>query len=179
MCRKNLQFQVGGGKWLIINASHDGKELVLEKYLPYRYGFGQQLWDECNGRWGHSGRGHAPADQSVIQGTYVNGVRLNVAVKGSLNVYKVPSLTETTDDNFVLVATLTTDKLGVQDIDFLEPIYVGENEYLVFGKPSEPMPTLGLFYNTNKYGSVVQSFTHFIGTDKAKKAGSALMVDFY
>ena len=179
MCQKNLQFRTGGGKWLIINASHDGKELVVEKYLPYRYGFSQQMWDECNGRWGHGGRGHALTDQSVIQGTYVYGVRLNVAVKGSLNVYKVPSLQETTEENFVLVATLTTDKLGLQNFDFPEPIYVGENEYLVFGKPSEPMPTLVPLYNTNNYGYKVQNFCHFVGADKAKGAGSALMVDFY
>ena len=169
----------GGGKWLIINASRDGRELVLEKYLPYRYGLGQQQWDECNGRWGHGGRGHAPTDQSVIQGTYVHGVRLKVAVAGSLNVYKVPSLQETTEENFELVATLTTDKLGLQNIDFPEPIYVGENEYLVFGKPSEPMPTLVPLYNTRNYGYVVQNFCHFVGADKERKCGSALMVDFY
>ena len=109
----------------------------------------------------------------------MNGVRLNVAVKGSLNVHKVPSLQETTEENFELVATLTTDTIGLQNIDFSEPIYVGENEYLVFGKPSESTPTLVPLYNTRNYGYVVQSFHHHVGADRARKAGSALMVDFY
>ena len=96
-----------------------------------------------------------------------------------MNIYKIPSLFESTEDNFQLVATITTDSLGLQDIDFPTPIYVGENEYLVFGKPSEITPTLTPMYNTLKYDTFKQFFVHFIGTDKVKKAGTALMVDFY
>ena len=145
----------------------------------YRYGLAQQYWDECNGLWGHGGRGHAVQDQSPLQGTIVRGVRLNVGRVGSLNIYKVPSLLETTEDHFELVATITTDSLGVQDIDFPVPVFVGENEYLVFGKPSETMPTLTPMYNTLRYDTFKQNLVHFIGTDKVKTAGSALMVDFY
>ena len=109
----------------------------------------------------------------------MRGIRLNVGRVGSLTIYKVPSLYETTDDNFELVATITADSLGVQDIDFAAPIYVGENEYLVFGKPSEAIPTLLPKYNTLNYATFQQKMIHFIGTDKVKNAGSALMVDFY
>ena len=169
-----------GTKYLIFNhRTSSTYPLKVEKKSKYRYGISSQYWEECNGLWGHGGRGHAVQDQSPIQGTIVQGVRLNVGREGSLNIYKIPSLFESTEDNFQLVATITTDSPGLQDIDFPTPIYVGENEYLVFGKPSEITPTLTPMYNTLKYDTFKQFFVHFIGTDKVKKAGSALMVDFY
>ena len=169
-----------GTKYLIFNhRTSSTYPLKVEKKSKYRYGISSQYWEECNGLWGHGGRGHAVQDQSPIQGTFVQGVRLNVGRVGSLNIYKIPSLFGSTEDNFQLVATITTDSLGLQDIDFPTPIYVGENEYLVFGKPSEITPTLTPMYNTLKYDTFKQFFVHFIGTDKVKKAGSALMVDFY
>ena len=153
-----------------------GLRLVHDTIVPLI--FTQADWDGAVNTWGHSGRAHAPVDQSCIQGRYVNGVRLKVGKEGSLNVYKVPSLLEITEDNFELVATLTTDSLGVQDFDFPSPIYVAENEYLVFGKPSEATPTLLPCYHLNL---PKQQTAHYIGTDKAKKGGTnvSLMVDFY
>jgi hypothetical protein len=114
----------------------------------------------------------------------VRGIRLKVASAGSLNVYKVPSLLEKNEDHFELVATLTTDSMGVQDFDFAEPIYIAPNEYLVFGKPSEKMPTLRPYY-ANHLGDTfpikAKAFAHYVGTDKAKvlTSKSSLMVEFY
>ena len=116
----------------------------------YCYGFTQEQWDNATASWGHGGRGHAPADQSCIQGTMVYGIRLKVSRAGSLNVYKVPTLLETTEENFELVATLTTNSIGLQDFDFPQPIYIATNEYLVFGKPSEDDPTLVPCYITRE-----------------------------
>jgi hypothetical protein len=163
---------------------HIGFRIVLDTMVRNCYTFTQEHWDAATSLWGHSGRGHAPSDQSCIQGTIVHGVRLKVAQIGSLNVYKVPSLTEKTEDNFELVATLTTDSTGVQDFDFPQPVYVGPNEYLVFGKPSEEMPTLFPCYiakPTITFPIGSQGFAHFIGDKKAKKANtqSVLMVEFY
>ena len=148
------------------------------------YTFTQEHWDAATSLWGHSGRGHASSDQSCIQGTIVHGVRLKVAKTGSLNVYKVPSLTEKTEDNFELVATLTTDSTGVQDFDFPQSVYVGPNEYLVFGKPSEEMPTLSPCYIAKPsitFPTGSQGIAHFIGDEKAKNSNtqSVLMVEFY
>ena len=150
----------------------------------YCYGFTQEDWDAATASWGHQGRGHAPADQSCIQGTMVHGIRLKVAKAGSLNVYKVPSLLEKNEDHFELVATLTTDSTGVQDFDFAEPIYIAPNEYLVFGKPSEEVPTLQpcFFYNSKEeLPAKAKGFAHYIGTDKAKAVSPncSLMVEFY
>ena len=142
----------------------------------YRYGFTQAEWDAATDSWGHGGRAHAPADQSCIQGTIVRGIRLKVGRGGSIDVYKVPSLLETTTDNFQLVAILTADSIGVTDFDFVHPIYVGKNEYLVFGHPLNSPPTLLPCYNP-KLSS--QPLAHFIGTEKAKMGGASLMVDFY
>ena len=139
--------------------------------------FTQEEWDGAVNLWGHAGRAHAPADQSCIQGTYVNGIRLKIGRAGNMNVYKVPSLLETTEDNFELVATLTTDSLGVRDFDFPTPIYVAENECLVFGKASEDAPTLFPYYHNTLSK---QPFAHYIGTDKAKIGTKvSLMVEFY
>ena len=163
---------------------HIGFRIVLDTMVRNCYTFTQEHWDAATSLWGHGGRGHAPSDQSCIQGTIVHGVRLKVAKIGSLNVYKVPSLTEKTEDNFELVATLTTDSTGVQDFDFPQPVYVGPNEYLVFGKPSEEMPTLSPCYiakPTITFPIGSQGFAHFIGDKKAKNANtqSVLMVEFY
>lgn len=166
-----------GGNYLIINASPN-KAPVVERLVVECCTFTQEEWDAAVNLWGHGGRAHTPADQSCIQGTYVNGVRLKIGKVGGLNVYKVPTLLETTEDNFELVATLTTDSLGVQDFDFPTPIYLSENEYLVFGKPSEPTPTLHPCYHPTL---PKQTFAHYIGTDKAKIGGTkaSLMVEFY
>jgi hypothetical protein len=150
----------------------------------YCYGFTQEDWDAATASWGHGGRGHAPADQSCIQGTRVHGIRLKVAKAGSLNVYKVPSLLEKNEDHFELVATLTTDSTGLQDFDFAEPIYIAPNEYLVFGKPSEEMPTLRPYYiskNGVELPKNTKGFAHYVGTNKAKvsTSNSSLMVEFY
>ena len=163
---------------------HIGLRIVLEPEKHYRYGYTQAHWDAATSSWGHQGRGHAPADQSCIQGTMVHGIRLKVAKAGSLNVYKVPSLLEKNEDNFELVATLTTDSTGVQDFDFAEPIYIAPNEYLVFGKPSEKMPTLRPYY-ANHLGDTfpikAKAFAHYVGTNKAKVStpNASLMVEFY
>jgi hypothetical protein len=161
-----------------------GLRIVLEPQRYYRYGFTQEDWDAATSSWGHQGRGHAPADQSCIQGTMVHGIRLKVARAGSLNVYKVPSLLEKNEDHFELVATLTTDSTGLQDFDFVEPIYLAPNEYLSFGKPSEEEPTLRpcwLSGNANGLPAKAKGVAHYIGTGKAEVAApnGSLMVEFY
>lgn len=149
----------------------------------YRYGFTQEHWDAATSVWGHQGRGHAPMNQSCIQGTMVYGVRLKIAKTGSLNVYKIPSLLEKNEDNFEFVATLMTDSIGVQDFDFPQPIYVAPNEYLVFGKPSDAKPTLCPCYVSKLSSSfpiASQGFAHYVGEEKVSASSSPiLMVEFY
>lgn len=161
-----------------------GLRIVLDEDRYYRYGYTQEDWNAATSSWGHQGRGHAPADQSCIQGTMVHGIRLKVAKAGSLNVYKVPSLLEKNEDHFELVATLTTDRTGVQDFDFAEAIYIAPNEYLVFGKPSEEEPTLRPCYiniSREKLPIKAKGFAHYIGTEKAKVGvpNGSLIVEFY
>lgn len=164
--------------------THIGLRIVLEPEKHYRYGYTQEAWDAATSSWGHQGRGHAPADQSCIQGTMVHGIRLKVARGGSLNVYKVPSLLEKTEDHFELVATLTTNTTGVQDFDFTEPIYIAPNEYLVLGKPSEAEPTLRPCWfsgNGNSLPDKSKGVAHYIGTEEASigAPSGSLMVEFY
>jgi hypothetical protein len=155
----------------------------VEKH--YRNGITQANWDAATELWGHGGRGHAPTNQSCIQGTIVHGIRLKIARKGSLDVYKVPSLLEKTEDNFELVAILTTDSTGVQDFDFDQPIYIAPNEYLVFGKPSAETPTLLPCYINNtvddSFPDAIKGLTHRIGSEKVASSAknASLMVEFY
>ena len=155
----------------------------VEKH--YRNGITQANWDAATELWGHGGRGHAPTNQSCIQGTIVHGIRLKIARKGSLDVYKVPSLLEKTEDNFELVAILTTDSTGVQDFDFDQPIYIAPNEYLVFGKPSAKTPTLLPCYINNtvddSFPDAIKGLTHRIGSEKVASSSknASLMVEFY
>jgi hypothetical protein len=155
----------------------------VEKH--YRNGITQANWDAATSSWGHGGRGHAPTNQSCIQGTIVHGIRLKIARKGSLDVYKVPSLLEKTEDNFELVAILTTDSTGVQDFDFDQPIYIAPNEYLVFGKPSAKTPTLLPCYINNtvddSFPDAIKGLTHRIGSEKVVSSAknASLMVEFY
>ena len=155
----------------------------VEKH--YRNGITQANWDAATSSWGHGGRGHAPTNQSCIQGTIVHGIRLKIVKKGSLDVYKVPSLLEKTEDNFELVAILTTDSTGVQDFDFDQPIYIAPNEYLVFGKPSAKAPTLlPCFINNtvdDSFPDAIKGLTHFIGSEKVASSSNnaSLMVEFY
>ena len=173
-----------GGNYLIINASPN-KTPVVEHLVVECCTFTQEEWDAAVNLWGHGGRAHTPADQSCIQGTYVNGVRLKIGRVGSLNVYKVPTLLETTEDNFELVATLTTDSTGVQDFDFDQPIYIAPNEYLVFGKPSAKTPTLLPCYINNtvddSFPDAIKGLTHRIGSEKVASSSknASLMVEFY
>lgn len=114
----------------------------------------------------------------------VYGIRLKVARGGSLNVYKVPSLLEKTEDHFELVATLTTTTTGVQDFDFAEPIYIAPNECLLFGKPSEEEPTLRPCWfsgNGNSLPDKAKGVAHYIGTEEASigAPSGSLMVEFY
>ncbi len=178
LCYNNAVYR-GRSVRLVHDTVPDPPPALVDK--NYRYGFTQQQWDEANHNWGHQGRAHAPADQAVIQGTWVYGVRLKIGKKGTLNVYKVPTLLQKNEDHFELVATLKTDSMGVQDFDFPEPVYVGETECLVFGKPSDEKPTLTPCY-LNKAGDIPQPFAHYIGTEKAEVGGRgyvALMVEFY
>ena len=155
----------------------------VEKH--YRNGITQANWNAATELWGHGGRGHAPTNQSCIQGTIVHGIRLKIARKGSLDVYKVPSLLEKTEDNFELVAILTTDSTGVQDFDFDQPIYIAPNEYLVFGKPSAKTPTLLPCYINStvddSFPDAIKGLTHRIGSKKVASSAknASLMVEFY
>jgi hypothetical protein len=188
--RQNLGYDTSLGYCRVTNRAElspsdiIGLRIVLEPEKHYRYGYTQAHWDAATSSWGHQGRGHAPADQSCIQGTMVHGIRLKVARAGSLNVYKVPSLLEKTEDHFELVATLTTTTTGVQDFDFTEPIYIAPNECLVFGKPSEEEPNLRpCWFSGNGYSLPDKSkgVAHYIGTEEASigAPNGSLMVEFY
>ena len=110
--------------------------------------------------------GWAIKDQTPIQGKVLHGVRLKVAHPGSFNLYKASSPMEKSEAN-------------LQDIDFTEPFYLSNNEYLVVGCPSDASSTT-LKGNHTAKSTTIQSFYRLDGSASVASAtSSSLMLDFY
>ena len=95
---------------------------------------------------------------------------------GVLHIYKVPSLTESTEENFVKVATISTSTTGLQNIDFAQPFYLGKDEYLVISSPSDEKGLVGYFSASE---TTLQPFYNHIGQSGGQQYSQSLMVDFY
>jgi hypothetical protein len=149
------------------------------KEKVYYYGLTDEQFAQATSVWNRSGMGWAIKDQSPIQGRMLYGIRMKVAQAGSFNMYKAPSLTEKSEDNLQLVATVTATETGLQDIDFVQPFYLGENEYLVVCRPSEASTTT-LLGNHMTSNTMIQPFYRLVGTTNVALANvSSLIIDFY
>ncbi len=146
----------------------------LEK--TYYYGLTDQQFANANAQWNSPNMGWGLLDQSPIQGKMLRGIRIKVARAGKVNLYKVPSLKEDTENNFQLAATISTDKTGLQDIEFEKPFYLEDNLYLVIGKPSDEVSLVGLYDSKQ---SNIQPFCNRIGQSGGIDTSQSLMIDFY
>ena len=151
---------------------------VLSKLTKtYYYGLTDEQFSMATSVWNMPNRGWGIADQSAIQGKTLRGIRLKVHTPGVLHIYKVPSLTETTEANFVKVATITATTTGVQDIDFDQPFYLSKEEYLVLCSPSDNSSLIGCYASKT---TSIQMFYNRIGqSGGGENAQSSLMIDFY
>ena len=146
----------------------------LEK--TYYYGLTDQQFADANAQWNSPNMGWGLLDQSPIQGKMLRGIRIKVARAGKVNLYKVPSLKEDTENNFQLAATISTDKTGLQDIEFEKPFYLEDNLYLVIGKHSDAVSLVGLFDSKQ---SNIQPFCNRIGQSGGINSSQSFMIDFY
>lgn len=142
----------------------------------YYYGITNEQFEVATSTWNTSSVGYALVDQSYIKGKKLYGIRLNVKTAGSVNLYKVPSLEEQTEENFEYITTITTTTVGLQDIDFDFPIHLGENEYLVLGKPSEK-PSMVCYYALSSLP--LQYYVYKLGSKGVHWKDTALLIDFY
>lgn len=146
----------------------------LEK--TYYYGLTDQQFADANAQWNSPNMGWGILDQSPIQGKMLRGIRIKVARAGKVHLYKVPSLKEDTENNFQLAATISTDKTGLQDIEFEKPFYLEDNLYLVIGKHSDAVSLVGLFDSKQ---SNIQPFCNRIGQSGGITSFQSFMIDFY
>ena len=82
-----------------------------------------------------------------------------------------------TENNFQLMATISTDKTGLQDIDFKPPFYLEENMYLAIGRHSDAVSLVGC-YDSNTQSNI-QPFCNRIGQSGGIDSYQSLMIDFY
>ena len=142
----------------------------------YRYALTDQLFAAATSTWNMPNRGWAIADQSHIQGKTLAGIRMKVHQKGSIKLYTTKALIEPNPANLRYLTTITTDKTGLQDIDFDAPIHLGTDEYIVIGNINDPISLIGYFHAT----STIQPFYNRLGqVNGALYDHQSLMVDFY
>lgn len=110
----------------------------------------------------------------------LDGVRADVKVVGSINVYKASSPNPSAASEMTLVATLFANSLGVQDIDFSVPVTLGASECLIFGDYMNASGGELMFSYTRRAGSAGWEFYYFVGgADVRTLAGQKMLVDFY
>ena len=153
--------------------------LVHDTIRTYCYGITDEQFAEAKSKWNLPGMGWAIKDQTPIQGKVLHGVRLKVAHPGSFNLYKASSPMEKSEANLQRIATVATTVVGLQDIDFTEPFYLSNNEYLVVGCPSDASSTT-LKGNHTATSTTIQPFYRLVGSASVASAtSSSLMLDFY
>jgi hypothetical protein len=149
---------------------------TVSSIKTYRYGLTDQLFAAATSTWNMPNRGWAIADQSHIQGKTLAGIRIKVHQTGSIKLYTTKALIEPNRANLRYLTTITTDKTGLQDIDFDAPIHLGTDEYIVIGNINDPVSLIGNFHAT----STIQPFYNRLGqANGARYDHQSLMVDFY
>ena len=152
-------------------------ELVTNTTKIYCYHLTDEQYEQANAKWNTPNMGWGILDQSPIQGRILHGIRIKVATIGSISLYKVPSLTESTEMNFQLAATISTSTTGLQDIDFEQPFYLEKDMYLAIGRHSDGVSLVG-YYNGNSQSNI-QPFCNRIGQSGGITSTQSLMIDFY
>ena len=152
-------------------------EIVTNTTKIYCYHLTDEQFEQANTKWNTPNMGWGILDQSPIQGRILHGIRIKVATIGSISLYMVPSLTESTEMNFQLAATISTSKTGLQDIDFEHPFYLEKDMYLAIGRHSDNVSLVG-YYNGDSQSNI-QPFCNRIGQSGGITSTQSLMIDFY
>ena len=152
-------------------------EIVINTTKIYCYHLTDKQFEQANTRWNTPNMGWGILNQSPIQGRILHGIRIKVATIGSIGLYIVPSLTESTEVNFQPAATISTSKTGLQDIDFEHPFYLEKDMYLAIGRHSDNVSLVG-YYNGDSQSNI-QPFCNRIGQSGGITSTQSLMIDFY
>lgn len=168
------------GKYLLIKNADFSENAVEQVVLKrYFYNIPDSVMNDAATAWVMSATGYAQGEYDRMEGKTIVGMRLNVRTAGTVTIYKAtgPILDLKSLSDLTQVATATTTKTGIQDINFSTPITLGTNECIIIGNANDTL--IGYFHSASTPLEI--PFYIFIGqsTVKTGVAGASLDIDFY
>lgn len=125
-------------------------------------------------------------NQQKLRNKELTGIRLNVSVIGKFTLYKCSQLpindTPSGTIQFTKLFILSTNKLGIQNINFPSKVILNNNEYIVIGSEYNiDKDTLKFKYDKN---SNTDYNTEFMGLNIGSSSyvtsiNQKLLIDFY
>ena len=168
------------GKSIIVKGADFSEVAVAVREKQYVYNIldSEMLNGECDVN--NVALGFSQVTPAPTQRLTLGGVRAYVKTVGTLNIYKASLPNPSAASQMTLVATLHANSLGVQDIDFSEPVTLGANDCLIFGDYKNASGGTLKFTYTRRANSSGWEFYYFVGgTDVRTLAGQKMLVDFY
>lgn len=168
------------GKYLLIKDADFSEsaveQVVLKKYF---YNLPDSLLESGSTRWDANAFSYAQGNQDSLSGHVINGIRLNVERIGSLTIYKAtkPINGLTSREDLTQVSTATTNKTGIQDIEFSTPVTLGDNECIVIGNTGDTMR--GLYHESES--PMPSEYYFFVGYSNITKGTGlkSLDIDYF
>lgn len=165
------------GKYILIKDA-DFSAVAVEQVTPRRYFFKtpESVFESADTEWNLNTVSYAPFEQTALANKKVDGIRLNVGEAGTMTIFKgkLPITDLKSLSDLTQVATATTIKTGIQDIDFSSSVVLGQNEGLVIVKSDD---TLRGKFIYNYSGSGFYGFVGF--SNLAYFTDKNLAIDFY
>lgn len=163
------------GKKLIIKGA-DFSEVAVETYIKqYLYGIPDSQMNG-NGTWNPVALGFSLANQSVLQGKTIHGIRMKVDTVGSITISKATSVNPNTASLMTEVAHGAVTSTGIKDIEFDVPVELGSGEYLIISSAT----LKSKYHSSGITGATQQKFYYKVGTtDVIYNENGSLDVDFY
>ena len=168
------------GKSIIVKGADFSEVAVAVREKQYVYNILDS--EMLNGEYdvNNVALGFSQVTPAPTQRLTLGGVRAYVKTVGTLNIYKASLPNPSAASQMTLVATLHANSLGVQDIDFSEPVTLGANDCLIFGDYKNASGGTLKFTYTRRANSSGWEFYYFVGgTDVLTLAGQKMLVDFY
>lgn len=163
------------GKKLIVKGADFSEVAVETGVKQYLYGIPDSQMSGSN-LWTASSLGFSLAEQSVLQGKTIHGIRMNVSSVGSITISKATIVNPNTASLMTEVAHGAVTSTGIKDIEFDVPVELHSGEYLIISAAT----LIGKFHSRGITGAAQQKFYYNVGKDSImyNEKGS-LDVDFY
>ena len=168
------------GKSIIVKGADFSAVAVVVREKQYVYNIPDSDMSDGEFDVNYGALGFSQVTPAPTQGLTLDGVRADVSAVGTLNIYKASLPNPSSASEMTLVATLNANSLGIQDIDFSEPVTLGANDCLIFGDYKNASGGSLKFTYTRRASSSGWEFYYFAGgADVRTLAGQKMLVDFY